>query len=356
MGTHHGRLCALALAGAAIAVAACGGVSKSSSSSGDTKSTDDAQAAKMAAANPRLAGFKLASYIQQDVKSHKKLNFVYITNDLSLPYTAAQRVGAAKAAKDLGVDVAVKGPPSGQAQDQVSLIQTLVTQKTVDGIVVAAVDVNSLKPVIDQAFRAGIPLISAFTDQPNSKELAYVGEDNTKFGQFEGQKFADYLQGKTGSVVALSVDTGAGWSTARVAGLKQGLAKNTGLKVVGPINTGAEPAQMQNAIQNAMKAHSDAIAIASVDCCSIDGAARWAQTSGKTGKIPVIGTDALKQTLGYIKGGVVPFSISQNPVGQVSTAVKLIYDFETKNVPPKTVILPPLVVDKDNADTVTPEG
>src|SRR5690242_4373666 len=130
------------------------------------------------AASPRLKGFKLASYIQKDVKSGKKLNFVYITNDLSSSYTSAQRAGVVKATKVLGVNAKLEGPPTGQAQDQVSLIQTLVAQKKVDGIVVAAVNVDSLKPVIAQAFRAGIPLISAFTDQPNSKELAFVGEDN----------------------------------------------------------------------------------------------------------------------------------------------------------------------------------
>jgi simple sugar transport system substrate-binding protein len=276
---------------------------------------------RSSATNPRLKGFKLASYIQNDVRSGKKLNFVYITNDLSSSYTNAQRAGVAKATKVLGVNAKLDGPPTGKAEDQVALIQTLVAQKKVDGIVVAAVNVDSLKPVIAQAFSAGIPLISAFTDQPNSKELAFVGEDNKKFGIYEGKLLAQKLSGKTGKVVMLSVDTAAGWSTARIAGLKAGLATNSGLTTVGPINTGIEPGQMFNSIQSAMTANSDAIAIASVDCCSIDGAAKWVQTSGNTGKIPVIGTDALKVTLNYIKSGQVIFSISQNPVGQVFTAI-----------------------------------
>jgi simple sugar transport system substrate-binding protein len=347
-------LCVLATVGVGITSAACGGVTKAGSKDGTTSTSK--QSAAAVNANPRLAGFSLAPYIQDKIKSGKKLHYVYITNDLSLPYTASQRVGAGKIAQQLGVTVDVKGPPSGQAQDQVSLIQTLVTQKKVDGIVVAAVNVDSLKPVIDQAFASGIPLVSAFTNQPNSKQLAYVGTDNKSFGVYEGKKLAEYLKGKTGPIVALSVDTGAGWSIDRMAGLKKGLADNPGLKFVGPINTGSEPAQMQNAIQNAMKAHPDAVAVASVDCCSIDGAARWAKNAGKSGKVPVIGTDALKETLGYIKAGTVPFSLSQDPVGQVGGAIKQIYDFETKSVAPKTVLMPPLVVDKTNADTVTPEG
>jgi simple sugar transport system substrate-binding protein len=309
-----------------------------------------------ASGSNRLKGFKLASYIQQDVKSGKKLNLTYITNDLSIPYTASQKVGVAKANKLLGVNANLTGPPSGAAQDQVSLIQTLVAQKKVDGIAVAAVNVDSLKPVIAAAFAAGIPLISVFTDQPNSKELAFVGEDNTKFGKYEGQQLAKVLGSKTGSVVTISVDTAAGWSTARMAGLNAGLKPSSGLKTVGPINTGSEPAQMYNTIQNAMTANPDAVAIASVDCCSIDGAAKWAQQAGKSGKVVVIGTDALKQTLNYIKAGTVAFSISQNPVGQVYEALRQLKAFDTKGTPPKTVILPPLLITKANAGTVTPEG
>ena len=138
--------------------------------------------------------------------------------------------------------------------------------------------------------------------------------------------------------------------------IEQGLKTNPHLTTVGPINTSIEPAQMFNAIQSAMQANPDAIAIASVDCCSVDGAAKWVQTNGKTGKIPVIGTDALQQTLNYIKGGQVIFSISQNPVGQVFDSIQELKSFVTKGTPPKTVILPPLLVTKSNAATVTPEG
>ncbi|HEX4517984.1 MAG TPA: sugar ABC transporter substrate-binding protein [Gaiellaceae bacterium] len=315
-----------------------------------------AQAAVAGHSSSPLKGFKLASYIQNDVSSGKKLNFVYITNDLASSYTAAQKAGVVKAAKVLGVDATLQGPPTGAAQDQVNLIQTLVTQQKVDGIVVAAVNVDSLKPVIQAAFSAGIPLISAFTDQPGSKQLAFIGEDNHAFGVYEGKLLAKRLAGKSGKVVLLSVDTAAGWSTARISGLQQGLKANPHLTTVGPINTSIEPAQMFNAIQSAMQANSDAIAIASVDCCSIDGAAKWVQTNGKTGKIPVIGTDALQQTLNYIKGGQVIFSISQNPVGQVFDSIQELKAFVTKGTPPKTVILPPLLVTKSNAATVTPEG
>ena len=197
----------------------------------------------------------LAPYIQEHVDAGETLKFVYITNDLSSPYTAAQRVGVEQAIADLGVEAELQGPPTGAAQDQVALIQTLIAQGEVDGIAVAAVNVDSLKPVIQDAFDAGIPFISVFTDQPDSAQLAFIGEDNRAFGEYEGQLLAEELAGQSGPVVAISVDTAAGWSMARMEGLEAGLATNPDLEFVGPINTGIEPGQMFNAIQNAMQAN-----------------------------------------------------------------------------------------------------
>ena len=346
---------AAALAGfgtAALILSGC-----TSSGTSDSPPTGTGTGASTSGANTGApAGFKLASYIQDHVKNKQKLKFVYITNDLSSSYTSAQKAGVEKAAADLGVDAELQGPPTGKAEDQVSLIQTLIAQKKVDGIVVAAVNVDSLKPVIQQAFDAGIPFISAFTDQPNSKQLAFVGADNEKFGEELGTRFAEVLKGKSGKVVAISVDTAAGWSTARMAGLKKGLATNPGLTFVGPINTTIEQGQMYNAIQNAMTANPDAIGIASVDCCSIDGAAKWVETNNKVGQVAVTGTDALQQTLNYIKKDVIAFALSQDPVGQVFTSIKQLQKFVTDGTAPQRVIMPALLVDKSNADTVTPEG
>lgn len=346
-----------------LGVAACGSDSSSSDSGGSaTDMATDATTASSgtttgsADAGSSIEGFELAGYIQDHVDNGDKLKFVYLTNDVSSSYTSSQSEGVDKAAKELGVDATLSGPPTGAAEDQVALIQTLIAEKKVDGIAVAAVNVDSLKPVIQAAFDAGIPFISVFTDQPSSKQLAFVGADNKALGQTEGEMLAELLDGKEGKVIGLSVDTAAGWSTERMDGLIAGLGANPKLEFVGPINTGIEAGQMYNAIQNAMQADPDALALASVDCCSITGAAKWASEAGKSGEVIVIGTDALQTTLDSIMDGTIAFSISQDPVKQVFTAISQLNDFVTKGTPPVTTIIEPLIVDKSNAATVTPEG
>ena len=305
--------------------------------------------------NPNFAAFKLAPWIKAHVKAGK-ITIRYITNDTSIAFVKPQRVGVAKAAKEFRINATLVGPPTGKAEDQISLMQTLITQKKVDGIAVAAVNVDSLRPVIAQAYKAGIPVISVFTDQPKSKQLAFVGSDLKAGGVFEGKSLAALLKGKSGKVIVVSVDAAAGWSNARMGGFKTGLAANKGLKIVGPINTGTEPGQMYNTIQNAMQANSDAVAIASLDCCSLTGAAKWATTDGRGKGVVVVGHDALQSTLNSIKAGTIAFSISQDPSGQTYRATKMLYQYLKKGVPPKRTLVPFLLVNKANAAKVPAEG
>lgn len=301
-------------------------------------------------------GFHLASYIQNDVKNHKKLVIYVDYHDPSLAFAIPVRQGVQKAATELGVDAQLIGPAGGSANDQVSELQTLITQQKVDGLAVSSASNDALKPVIAQAYNAGIPIISFNTDNPGSKEMAFVGQDLTKSGQAEAQELVKLLNGKTGKVVVFSVDTGAGWSHDRFSGFQAGLAGASGIQVVGPINTGNEPTQAYNAVQNAMTANSDAVAIASLDCCSFTAAGKWVQQNGKVGKISVIGFDNLPQTASYIRGNVVQATISQNPVEQGYQSVKILYDYLTKNQPLNSVDTGALLITADNVNNVAVEG
>lgn len=298
-------------------------------------------------------GFKLAGYIRDHVKQHKKLVIRASYHDTSLGFAKPIGQGVQKAAKNLGVDAKLIGPANGSAQDQVSELQTLISQKKVDGLAVSSASNDALKPVVAQAYNAGIPIISFNTDNPGSKQMAFVGQDLKKSGTFEAKELGKAIGGKKGKVVVFSVDTGAGWSHDRFSGFKSGM-KGTGLQIKGPINTGNEPGQSYNAVQNAMTANSDAVAIASLDCCSLDSAAKWAQQKDKN--IPVVGFDVLPQTASFIRDGVVKFTISQNPSEQGYQSVKILTDYLKKGKPIKNVDTGTKLVNKSNLGKVPLEG
>lgn len=329
---------------------ACGSVVQPSTSTSNNTASSSSSPAGSA------GGFQLASYIKQHVKEGKKLTILVDYHDPSLAFAIPIRKGVEQAAKDFGVDARLIGPANGSAADQVSELQTLITQHKVDALAVSSASNDALKPVIAQAYDAGIPIISFNTDNPGSKEMAFVGQDLKKSGEIEAQELLKLLNGKKGKVVVFSVDTGAGWSHDRFSGFQSGISQASGITVVGPVNTGNEPSQAYNVVQNTMTANPDAIAIASLDCCSLDAAAKWVQQNHKAGQILVVGFDALPQTLDFIRQGVVQLSISQNPFKQGYDSVKILYEYLTKGTPIHSEDTGALLVTKENVDQVTPEG
>ncbi len=307
--------------------------------------------------NKGNGGFQLAQYIKNDVQNHKKLVIRVDYHDPSLAFAIPIRQGVEAAAKDLGVDAQLIGPAGGSASDQVAELQTLITQQKVDGLAVSSASNDALKPVIAQAYNAGIPIISFNTDNPGSKQMAFIGQDLTDSGKSLAQELIKQLNGKTGKVVVFSVDTGAGWSHDRYSGFEAEMKTSApNVQLVGPVNTGNEPNQAYNIVENTMTANKDAIAIASLDCCSFNAAGKWVQQNNKAGQMVVVGFDNLPQTAAYIEQGVVQVTISQNPNKQGYDAVKMLYDYLAKGTPMQNENTGALVITKDNVRNVPLEG
>ncbi|MFJ2565672.1 MULTISPECIES: substrate-binding domain-containing protein [unclassified Streptomyces] len=331
-------LFAATAAAAALTLTACGAVT-----AGDSAGSSD-------------GSFKLAPYIQQRVDDHKPMRIKLSYHDPSLAFATPIGAGMKRAGKELGADVSLIGPTGGDAAKQVSEIQTLIQQKAVDGLAVSSASSDALKPVISQAYKAGIPIISFNTDNPDSQQMGFVGQDLKASGKAEAEQLLKDLKGtgKDKSVVVFSVDTGAGWSHDRFNGFKEGLA-DSDLKVVGPVNVGNEPNAAYNTVESTMSGQSGVVAVAGLDCCSTTAAAKWVAQSGRADAITMGGFDLLTQTAEYIDRGVLDFTISQNPSEQGYQAVKVLYDFLTKGTEIAGVDTGAQFITRKNLDAATVE-
>ncbi len=300
-------------------------------------------------------GFQLADYIKEAVEKGEPLKIRLSYHDPSLAFAVPIRQGMERAAQELGVQAQMIGPTGGNAADQVAELQTLINQKQIHGLAVSSASNDALKPVIAQAYDAGIPIISFNTNNPESKQMGFVGQDLVASGESLAKELLGVLKGKTGKVVVVSVDSGAGWSNDRFSGFQAGV-KDSGLQIVGPVNTGNEPSAAYNTVESTMAAQRDAIALVSLDCCSFTAGAKWLQQSGNVGKIHSVGFDVQPQTVEYLKNGVVDLSISQGPAEQGYQAVKLLADFLKNGTEIKDVDTGALVVTRDNVADVPVEG
>ncbi|MFI9629437.1 sugar ABC transporter substrate-binding protein [Streptomyces sp. NPDC052042] len=323
---------------AALTLTACGAVT-----AGDATGSDD-------------GSFKLAPYIQQRIDGDKPMRIKLSYHDPSLAFATPISSGMKKAGKEFGAEVSLIGPTGGDAAKQVSEIQTLIQQKAVDGLAVSSASSDALKPVISQAYKAGIPIISFNTDNPDSQQMGFVGQDLKGSGKAQAEELRKNLNKnvKGKSVVVFSVDTGAGWSHDRFNGFKEGL-DGSGLNIVGPVNVGNEPSTAYNTVESTMSGQSDVIAVAGLDCCSTTAAAKWVAQAGQADDITMGGFDLLTQTAEYVKRGVLDFTISQNPSEQGYQAVKVLHDFLTKGTKITGVDTGAQFITRDNLDGATVE-
>jgi simple sugar transport system substrate-binding protein len=334
--TRRSAVVALAVAIAVTAsLSGCGAISNSS-------------------ATTSKSGFKLAGYIQDRIKAGKPMRIDLSFGDPSIAIAVPFKAGMEQAGKKFGAQVQMIGAAGGDASKQVDQIETLIQQKSIDALGVQTASSDAVKPAIDEAYAAGIPVISFNTDSPKSKEMGFVGQDLKTVAKYFGEQLVKALgKNASGNVVAFSGDASAGWSQDRVAGIKEALA-GTKLTLVGPTTTTFEPGQAYNTVQSTMAGKTDVAAVIGVDCCGAPIAAQWETQAGKSG-IPMAGFEFLPDTAKYIKSGQINFAVSQNPKGQGYEAVKVLYDFLKHGKKITNVNMPPLLVTSKNVNSVPVE-
>ena len=94
-------------------------------------------------------------------------------------------------------------PPggAGTAADQVALVQK-VSAARFDALIISPIDVAVLRPVIEAAIRAGLPVLVFDNLLSSPLTLAYVGTNNFEAGQIAGGFLGKQI-GEQGSVLAV---------------------------------------------------------------------------------------------------------------------------------------------------------
>jgi len=115
-----------------------------------------------------------------------KKTFVMVPKGVH-PYYEPCYEGFKAAAKKYDVNVDKVDPQKFELPLQVKAIEELIAQR-VDGIAISALDDAGLVPVIAEATRAGIKVITFDAPAPSSQALTYIGTDNKTAGYEAGKK------------------------------------------------------------------------------------------------------------------------------------------------------------------------
>lgn len=279
---------------------------------------------QQANAESKLADFPLAERIKAKVDAGQPLDIYVSYHDVSNEFAPFMKAGVERAATEDKVNAKFIGPVGADADGQISEIETLMGK--MDGLAISSVSTDALAPLIDRVLAAGIPVVTFNTDNPDSKRLAFAGQDLIQSGRESGALMAKVLGGK-GKVIITTIDAAAQWSIDRETGAREALKKEAGIEVVQTLNTGTDPQKIYAAIENAMLANPDIDGILSLECCSTPAAGTWVERNKAADKVKVVGFDLLDQTVQLVESGNIQATIDQAPERQGFEAVNLIVKF-----------------------------
>ena len=299
-------------------------------------------------AESKLSDFPLADRIRAKVASGKPLDIYVSYHDVSNEFAPAIKAGVAKAATEDKVNAQFVGPVGADANGQINEIETLMGK--MDGLAISSVSSDALGPVIDRVLKAGIPVVTYNTDNPDSKRLAFAGQDLVQSGREAGKLMAKVLDGK-GKVMITTIDAAAQWSLDREKGAREALKDATGIEVVKTLSTGTDPQKIYSEIENAMLANPGVTGILSLECCSTPAAGTWVKRNNAASKVKIVGFDLLDQTVQLVQSGDVQATIDQAPEKQGFEAVDLLVKF-LHGTPISSIDTGVGIYTKDNIATV----
>lgn len=262
------------------------------------------------------------------------------------PYYEPCYEGFKAAARKYGVKVDKVDPQKFELPLQVKVIEDLIAQR-VDGIAISALDDKGLVPVIADAAKAGIKVITFDAPAPSSAALTYIGTDNKSAGVAAGKRMGELMKGK-GKIVILQGGLGATNLNLRTQGFKEALAAWPGIQVLEVTDVAGDFSVATNKTEALLQTYPDLSAIFAVSAEGAPAAAQVLKQQGKAGKILLAGFDDLKDTLQGIRDGSVAFCLVQKTFKMGWLSVEALLDAEKGKTLPKVTDTGVLFVTRDN--------
>jgi len=259
----------------------------------------------------------------------KRLVIAVVPKGSTHEFWKSIHAGAAKAAKELDVDIIWKGPlKEDDREAQIKVVEDLVG-RGVDGLVIAPLDDQAMRGPVNNATRAGIAVV--VVDSPLAEGadfVSYVATDNYNGGKMAGAELCRLLNGQ-GRVAMLRCAVGSASTTLREQGWSDAMAQCPGVKVVsdnqyGGVTTESSFQVSENLISR-LTNPDGTLGVEGIFCpneSSCFGMLRSLQNSGFAGKVKFVGFDSSTKLIEALTAGQIDALVVQNPFNMGYLGVK----------------------------------
>lgn len=257
-----------------------------------------------------------------------------VLKTLNHPFFVDMRRGAQEAADRLGVTLQVQAAEREiDVEKQMQIVENLI-QTGIKALCITPSGSREIISALVKARDAGIPIVVVDTrvDAKAAAEAGvepktFVGSDNYEGGRLAGEYVATITGGRA-RVGILEGIPGHETGDSRLRGFRDAVAGQAGITIAASQPANWERDQGFNVFQNMLQAHADIDTVFAASDLMALGAIEAIAAAGKTGRIRVIGFDALDDAKKAIAAGTMEASVAQFPaeMGRVAveSAVKVI--------------------------------
>jgi ribose transport system substrate-binding protein len=257
-----------------------------------------------------------------------------VLKTLNHPFFVDMRRGAQEAADRLGVNLQVQ---AAERESDVDKQMQIVENMLQTGIKVLAITPSGSREIVSalvKAKNAGVPIVIVDTrlDAKAASDAGvvaqtFIGSDNYEGGKLAGEYTVQATGGKA-KVGILEGIPGHETGDSRLRGYRDAVAKAPGITIVASQPANWERDQGFNVFQNMLQAHPDIDTVFAASDLMALGAIESIAAAGKTGRIRVVGFDALDDAKKAIEAGTMAASVAQFPYemgkAAVESAVKIL--------------------------------
>jgi ribose transport system substrate-binding protein len=261
-----------------------------------------------------------AGCLTEPAGSANRLRFAIIPKALHIPVFGYARLGAERAAAQLGnVEVIWRGPETTDEIRQKEILESFIAQR-VDGIAISCLNGDLLTDAINHAVDAGIKVVTWDSDAPKSRRHVFYGVNDIEAGEALGMGLSKLIGGR--GKVAMITSLGADNLQKRLQGAQQALARHPGIQVVEVFDVRDDAVRVAEIIASATQRYPDLDGWLSVGGWPVF--VRNALDPVDTSRTKVVAFDTIPPAPDLLKSGKVQLLVGQKYFSWGEQSVRLL--------------------------------
>lgn len=256
----------------------------------------------------------LAGCGPQEKAEAKRPYIAVICKAAGQDFWLAAEKGARDAGEELGVRITFETPEDeSHIQDQIQMVRNAVDHGA-DAVVLAPLDAEKLNPVIEEADKKGVRVLTIDSDVTSKKRVATIGTDNRTAGAIAA-RHAAALIGGSGKVAIVSHVEGSQTATERTEGFTEELKERYGdkIEVVGIRYCGGIAGRAKEEAAEFMEKYPDLRLIYATNEGSATGVGEAIAEAGAEDRVQAIGFDSSENEVQMMEDRAIDGILVQNP-------------------------------------------